>query len=811
MPRPSWITEQAWEVIQVAKSIALTEGSGDIISRHLFQACAVAVGALVKATLSGMSLGKDDVDRYLHSIMPSVPPQNATTAQRPLSSQAEGVIQQSRALASQFPEDATALVTPIHLWTSVCSAADALREWLLKCGWLETHIRGLAEAARAQLPKSIRVAQVGPKEAELETLKRFCNRNLTELARQGRLTPAYGMEETKEQMIRCLLRKDRRSLVLTGPAGVGKTKLVEDLAVRISSGNIPELEHCQVFELDLALFTRGTHYAGSRAERWTQLTEVLRANPDGIILFIDELHTIIGLPLEGQAMDLSNALKPLLVDDKVRIIGSTTTDEYRRHIEGDPALARRFTEVKVPEPDRDTVMNILESVAPRYEEYHGIKYHPDTLEAIYELTRSCLPNQSFPAKAMDLLDEIGVTVKVRNRKGQDNSLEQKPVAHTEDVRETLKRIWGIEPDPLNVDISGLIKERVVGQDHAANKLSDLVVASAFRYGKETQRGPRAVILFLGPPGVGKSYMAQVLADILFPGRDSLLTLDMTEFSGPHAGEHAQFRLLGPPPPYVGWETSGVLTSHAVKHPVSVVLVDEFEKANTEARNVLLRIFDEGLAQDGRGRIVSFKEMYFILTANAAQEMWRTVRRLGFTPEQGDEEPMDAQADRFSDDQIREALLRGGFLPELLSRISHVVMFNNLNKKHLEQIASRELANLRDNALMEDFLLLEYDEHALSEWLVKQTAPGLDCRRLAAAFGALVEIPLARWRMQRVHEAAIVKLEPNDNEVRLQVGEQTSDQSRIQQLLFERVAVVFAKKQQREKRERTAHVLLGTSG
>ena len=250
---------------------------------------------------------------------------------------------------------------------------------------------------------------------------------------------------------------------------------------------------------------------------------------------------------------------------------------------------------------------------------------------------------------------------------------------------------------------------------------------------------------MGPPGVGKSYMAQVLSEILFPGYDALLTLDMTEFGGAHSGEHARFRLIGPPPPYVGWEAGGVLTNHVLRYPVSVVLIDEFEKACDEARNVLLKIFDEGVIQDGRGRTISFRGIYFILTANAGRKLWRKVRRITLNPK---EETSRRKGEELEDEELRELLLNEGFAPELLSRISYIVMFNRLEEEHLQEIARRRLMTLRDNALREDFLLIEYDENLLSRWLVQRSAAQNDCRRLTSAFERLIETPLARWRLQR---------------------------------------------------------------
>ena len=625
MARLPGFSDEAWRVIQGAKAAAMSEGRAEISIRHVFQGFVLEEPGAVREALASLGVAKDEIETYVSVLRPNDSLPAASTALLALSARVELVIQRARQLAMEYPSGSETPIAPIHLWSSLCVGVSELMEWLKDCGWRQEHINELPRIAREQLegvfPKSQRPPMLTPK--ALEVLNNFCDRNLTELARQGVLKPAYCMEHVTQQIIRCLLKKGRRNVILTGTAGVGKTKLAEDLAVRIVNGEIPELQDCQVFSFDLTLFTSGTHLAGSRTERWKQLREVLKAHPEGIILFIDELHSVVGLNLDGQALDLANALKPLLGEGRVRVMGTTTHEEYRRYIQGDPALERRFTEVKVPEPDKDSVLRILREVSPEYEEAHGVTYSPESLEAIYSLARTYLPNQAFPAKAIELLDEVGVDVKMRHRTQRPEG--RMPVVGEEGVKEVMCRIWGLAPETLSVDLAGLLKEQVVGQDHAIQELADIIITSARRYGKERRKGPRAVILFIGPPGIGKSYTAQCLAEVLFPGQNRMLAIDMTEFGGYHEAEHARFRLLGAPPPYVGWETGGLLTNHAMRNPVSIVLVDEFEKAGATARNVLLRVFDEGWAQDGRGRVVSFLEMYFILTANAGHMLWETMK------------------------------------------------------------------------------------------------------------------------------------------------------------------------------------------
>ncbi len=799
MPRLSYMTEETWGIVERAKAIAQAEGAGRLSSQHLFRACCAVGNELVLRTLHAAGASEEEAASNVRCIAPDVVLPEGELPPMEVDPEGEAILSKAKEYAEQHPGDAGGKVMPIHLWAGVCARLGELGPWLEDRGWAGRHIAALNDAARMLLPP--RRSMIKP--AELRVLKQYCHRHLTELARQAEITPAYGVDELREQMVLCLLRKDKRSIVLTGPAGVGKTKLAEDLAVRIAQGEVPEMRDCEVFELDLALFTRGTHHMGSRGERWAELTSVLRAHADRIILFIDELHTVVGLPLEGRAMDLANVLKPLLVNDRVRIIGATTPEEYRQYIDADRALARRFTEIRVTEPDKDSMLKIMREVAPHYERHHQVKYPRDTLESIYELARNYLPNQAFPSKAVDLVDEVGVIARLRARRDQDvMDPVQKPVINSEDIRRLVTRKWGVESTCVPGDLAALMKEKVVGQDHAIDELADAIILSSAGYTQGQRKGPRALLLFLGPPGVGKSYTAQVLSDILFPGRDCLLTLDMTEFSGRtvHAGEHARWRLVGPPPPYVGWETGGVLTNHALQHPMSVVLVDEFEKAHEDARNIFLRIFDDGWIQDGRGRVVSFRGVFFILTANAGRPLWDTIRtKLGFHAPDETEVPVSA-AEHDVDSLKEELRTHQGWAPELLSRIPHVTLFNALGRSELAEIARLQLAELRERMAIQDLVLLEYEDE-LAEWLVDRCKERPDCRRLAAVLEALVETPLAYWRIRRGDET-LLKLSPGANKVEITAEETSSNQ------LFQRVAEIFAQREDQDKRRRQTKFTLG---
>ncbi|MBK5965994.1 hypothetical protein CCR95_18405 [Thiocystis minor] len=806
----SFLSHAASKVMDEAKRAALGDEATEITPLHLLSALAAQAPELITKTLTLTGLEPAKAKKCLETLSAPLAVDVEDDPKRTvkIGQMTWAALRKSESLAVEFPGQHPPLVEPVHLWVALCEEVTARDDQLfvaIDCP--DQQPNNLAAVAMTQLPAkaSTSLQSKTPARAAigLGEIETFCRRNLTALALGGRLTPAFGTDTARGELVRNLLKMRQRSVVLTGPAGVGKTKLVEDLALGIVKGEIPALSACTVLEFDLAEFTKGTHFAGSRAERWSRLTKALRSHADEVILFIDELHTIVGVPLEGQSLDMANALKPLMVDDAVRIIGATTSDEYRRYIDGDLALARRFTEVRVPEPDENGVMEILTRVAPTYGSYHQVHYTHDALKAIVDLARLYFPNQAFPAKAVDQLDELGAHARLTRAANLDD---HSPIQITRaDVEETLRRVRGIEPMAAAPDLVELLSARVIGQDHAVKCLADAVITASLRYGRDQWQRPRAIMLFLGPTGCGKSYLAEVLADILFPGRDHLLTLDMAEFSGAAGGsEHALWRLIGPPPPYVGWENGGLLTSHVLRHPVCVVLVDELDKASPEARNVLLRIFNEGWIEDGRGRAVSFRGVYFVLTANAASEIWGECKQqIGFVSDEQTHPP----AQEISESRLRDVLEREGFASEFLGRLTNVVLFDRLEESHLRRIVAKQLAALRDQALVEDFVLLDYDEEALAAWLVERIPEPVDVRRLRATFERRIETPISHWRLREVaqHERPRVLYlrTENDDELNLEAEGGVSAKLRLMQ----RVAEVFNQRRADETRLQTASAVL----
>lgn len=774
-----------------AKAACLAAGGSAIAPAHLLQACAVTQPALVASTLEALGIKDTAAAAALAKTLTpwlELPP--PASEKRKLATDALAIVDAARLLAAEHPTADDARITPVHLWAASCKAAATRPDWLLQHGWTRQQVDGLARAAEQQLPPRRAGGGLKLSEEHARILRTRCHRNLSELARMGRISPAWGMENTRLDLVRCLLRMDNRNVILTGRPGTGKTKLVEDLACRIAAGELPELAGCEVLELDLMTLASGTRYRGDMEERLAELLTVLRAHADHVILFIDEVHMVGSIRIDGEQATLSNVLKPFLVDSRVRVVGATTTEEFRRHVEKDQAFARRFSEVKVPEPDQAAMLRLLRARAPDYEAHHGVTYADESLQAIYDLTQRYLPNQAFPSKGVDLMDEVGVYVRMRSRTAVPADHRAEVTAN--DVAGTLGRVRGIAIGEPPVDLAALLSERVIGQDEAARALADAVIMSAARFGARAPKGPRATMLFLGPPGVGKSYMAEVLSDILSQGRKTMLVIDMAEFGGPNSGELAAATLLGSRPGLVGFDQGGLLTNHAIQYPNSVVLVDELDKAGPEARHVFLKILNDGWAHDNTGRIVSFQGNIFILTANAGREVWAHKVGPGFIDTHAASQhsaPIDPHA---LEKDIHAALEKDGFTPEFLSRVSQTVLFRNLDREVLLRIASACIAETQDAALVEEAAVLDCDPAQVAAWVVDHAGANADARGVAKTFERYVEMPLARWRWGRTGRPTPVVLRLHPEGHGLEISERTDDAARmrVQALLMARLAKAY---------------------
>ena len=507
--------------------------------------------------------------------------------------------------------------------------------------------------------------------------------DLTQLARDGKVDPVIGDREI-DRVIQILSRRKKNNPILIGEAGVGKSAIVEGLALRIARGEVPAtIAGKRIFSLDVSALVAGTKFRGEFEERMQQLLDLLRRSRDTIV-FIDEIHTIVGAGSTQGSLDTANILKPALARGELQTIGATTLDEYRTDIESDTALERRFQRVLVEPTTPEQTLGILRRIAPDYERHHRVRYSDEALRACVELTGRYVTGRCFPDKAIDALDEAGSRA----------HLQRDAATATVEIGEGLVRrvvsdMTGIPAERVSEDEASRLRSlrdhlarRVVGQQEAVERIARTIRRS--RAGLQDENRPIGVFLFVGPTGVGKTLLAKEVSKWLFDEHRGLIRIDMSEY----AEKHNVARLIGPPPGYVGYGEGGQLTEAVRRQPYAVVLLDEIEKAHPEVFNTLLQLFDEGRLTDGSGRTVDFRNTILIMTSNVgSREVARKPLRVGYaTPSKG------AAPDTAPDGEYRRALERV-FAPEFLNRIDDIVIFRTLDAGDVVRIIDLELQGL----------------------------------------------------------------------------------------------------------------------
>ncbi|HVO44265.1 MAG TPA: ATP-dependent Clp protease ATP-binding subunit [Aggregatilineales bacterium] len=581
--------------------------------------------------------------------------------------------------------------------------------------------------------------------------------DLTALAEEGKLDPVVGREIEIERVIQILSRRTKNNPALIGEPGVGKTAIVEGLAQRIINRETPQtLLDKRVLQLDVGSLVAGTMYRGQFEERLKRVIEELKSSDS--ILFIDEVHMLVGAGSAGSSVDAANILKPALARGELQCIGATTFDEYRKHIESDAALARRFQPIYVDEPSIEETIEILKGIKQPYEEHHNIEITDGAIESAAQLSARYVPDRFLPDKAIDLIDEGASRVRmykspeaIRVRRAEaeladitteldelsgDMTEEQrqelktreaelgtqltqwkagwnpetnKPQLTAEDVAEVVSMWTGIPVTSISGDESErLLKmeehlhKRIVGQHEAIEAISKAVRRA--RAGLKDPRRPIGSFIFLGPTGVGKTELTKALAEFMFGSEDALVQLDMSEFME----RHTVARLVGAPPGYVGYEDSGQLTEALRRRPYSIVVFDEIEKAHPEAFNMLLQIMEEGRLSDARGRKVDFRNAIIVMTSNIGAEMLKRGPSLGFERPQDEEQDQEQTYEDISR-KVREQLRRA-FRPEFLNRVSATIVFRPLTRQELMEIVDLELDKVRER-LSEHALVLDVTDAA----------------------------------------------------------------------------------------------------
>ncbi|MBD2893365.1 ATP-dependent Clp protease ATP-binding subunit ClpC [Actinomadura sp. RB99] len=716
------MSEPARELVRDAATQAARWGSRDLDADHLLWAATRQQG-----TRHWLERAGADPDAIQHEIENHAYRGEPRDVQPELTPAAKRALldshQVSRALGSSY-------IGPEHLLFALALDRGSSAGRILDAAHVTPDSLKSAAGGGGQPPAN----GGGEGRTDTPTLDEF-GRDLTALAREGRIDPVIGRDEEIEETVEVLSRRTKNNPVLIGDPGVGKTAIAEGLAQRIVDDDIPEtLRNKRIVQLDLSGVVAGTRYRGDFEERLKKVVDEIREHADELVVFIDEIHTLVGAGGAEGAMTAGNMLKPALARGELHVVGATTVDEYRRNIEKDAALERRFQPIMVPEPSVDDSIEILRGLRDRYEAHHQVRYTDESLVAAVDLSSRYLTDRFLPDKAIDLIDQAGARVRLRSgtRDGGRRELEDRldrrrrekdqavadedyekakelrdeigrlqsdlagmrddhepvgvPEVTTEDIAEVVSRISGVPVTQLTEAererLSRLeehLHERVIGQEDAVAAVARAVRRS--RAGMGDPDRPIGGFLFLGPTGVGKTELAKALAEALFGSQDRMIRFDMSEFQE----RHTVSRLMGAPPGYVGYEEAGQLTDAVRRQPYSVILLDEIEKAHQDVFNVLLQLLDDGRLTDAQGRTVDFRNTVVIMTSNLGSDLITGRTEIGFGGREGE--------DTVLRDRIMRRL-RESFRPEFLNRIDEIIVFQRLEAGQLRQITDLLLDETR---------------------------------------------------------------------------------------------------------------------
>ena len=610
-------------------------------------------------------------------------------------------------------------------------------------------------------------------------------RDLTQMAAEDKLDPVIGREKEIQRVIQILSRRTKNNPCLTGEAGVGKTAIAEGLAQRIFEGEIPDLlKEKRIVTLDLSSMVAGAKYRGEFEERLKKIMEELRVSKN-IILFIDEIHTLIGAGAAEGAIDAANILKPALARGELQAIGATTSDEYKKHIEKDAALERRFQSIYVEEPSKEDTIRILQGLRDKYEAHHRVKISDEAIAAAVDLSHRYISDRFLPDKAIDLIDEAASKIrlnsvtapkdlkeleeelekveqekeeavsiqdferaaKLRDREKEvakdleegknrwaKNKNKADAVLNPEDIATVVSNWTGIPVNKLQqeeserlLNMEGVLHRRVIGQEEAIKSVSRAIRRA--RVGLKDPKRPIGSFIFLGPTGVGKTELSKALAEVMFGDEDAMIRIDMSEYME----KHTVSRLIGSPPGYVGYDEGGQLTDKVRAKPYSVVLFDEIEKAHPDVFNVLLQILDDGRLTDAKGKTVDFKNAVIIMTSNVGAQMIKKQSTVGFAVDYGDQAKSEYQNMKKN---VMEDLRRT-FRPEFLNRIDDTIVFHSLDQGHINEIVKLMVKEVQDR-LKNLEITLEVTEKAMEIIAKEGFDPEFGARPLKRAIQKLIE-------------------------------------------------------------------------
>ncbi|GAB7387328.1 ATP-dependent protease ATP-binding subunit ClpC [Bacillaceae bacterium] len=796
-------TERAQKVLALAQEEAIRLGHKNIGTEHILLGLVREGEGIAAKALQALGLGLDKIQAEVESLIGRGQEQPMNINYTPRAKKViELSMDEARKLGHTYVGTEHILLGLIREGEGV--AARVLNNLGVSLNKARQQVLHLLGSNEAMSPNQSGHAAA----ANTPTLDSLA-RDLTAIAKEGGLDPVIGREKEIERVIQVLSRRTKNNPVLIGEPGVGKTAIAEGLAQRIVNNEIPEiLRNKRVMTLDMGTVVAGTKYRGEFEDRLKKIMDEIR-QAGNIILFIDELHTLIGAGGAEGAIDASNILKPALARGELQCIGATTLDEYRKYIEKDAALERRFQPIYVDEPSVEEAILILQGLRDRYEAHHRVKITDEAIEAAVKLSDRYITDRFLPDKAIDLIDEAASKVRLQSytvppnlkeleqrleqvRKEKDAAVQsqefetaaalrdkeqklreelertksewQEKQGQTdsevtpEDIAQVVANWTGIPVNKLQEEeterllkMEEILHNRVIGQDEAVKAVARAVRRA--RAGLKDPKRPIGSFIFLGPTGVGKTELARALAEALFGDEDAMIRIDMSEYME----KHSVARLVGAPPGYVGYEEGGQLTEKVRRKPYSVVLLDEIEKAHPEVFNILLQVLEDGRLTDSKGRTVDFRNTVIIMTSNVGADVIKKNATLGFTVDAGNKEYEDMKS-RVMDE------LKRSFRPEFLNRIDEVIVFHSLEEEHIQQIVSLMSEELRKRLKEQEVDFILTDE--AKKFLAKEGYdPAYGARPLRRAIQRHIEDRLSEELLQgKISKGDTVKIDARDGKL-----------------------------------------------